>query len=50
MNMQIKFLAVAIVLAVIAMWLEGCNFAVVESTPVEITCAGTALAEEEFIA
>jgi len=50
MNLQFKFLAVAIVLAIIAMWLEGCTFAVVEDAPVQITWAQAALAEEgDFI-
>ena len=50
MNLQFKFLAVAIVLAIIAMWLEGCTFAVVEDAPIQITWAQAALAEEgDFI-
>lgn len=49
MNLQFKFLAVAVILAIVAMWLEGCNYAVIESTPVQITFAGAALAEENFI-
>ena len=45
-HLQFKFLAVAVVLAIIAMWLEGCNYAVVENAPVQISWADTALAEE----
>jgi len=45
-NLQFKFLAVAVVLAIIAMWLEGCNYAIVESSPVHISWVGNALAEE----
>lgn len=46
MHLQFKFLAIAVLLAIIALWLEGCNFSIVESTPVHITRAGAALAEE----
>ncbi|MBR6767277.1 MAG: hypothetical protein IKM02_04930 [Clostridia bacterium] len=45
-NLQFKFLAIAVILAIIALWLEGCSFSIVESTPVHITRAGAALAEE----
>lgn len=45
-HLQFKFLAVAVILAIIALWLEGCNYAIIESSPVHITWTGNALAEE----
>lgn len=44
---NLKLLAIAIALMIFALWLEGCDYAIIEDAPVQITLAVRALAETE---